>query len=302
MKKKIVTIGGGSGQPELLRYLKEYPFDLTAIVTMMDNGGSSGILRAERDVLPPGDVRKCMIALATESEELEKKWNLRDHDGHAIGNLEILDAVEKYGSWEKAIASFSSIYGISGTILPVTNEATHLVAILENGEEIFGEENIDAPLEDRTTRIEQIRLSHPVSATKAVIKALEQADAIILTMGDLYTSVLPNLLVSGVIEAIAASQAPIISICNRTSKRSETYQFSTKEYVDVFNRYLAPAAVTHMIVDDGTVHMEESDLFVEYKEMDGVHVMRDDIADERDPRFVSGKKAAQLIAHLCTSL
>lgn len=299
--KKIVTIGGGSGQPELLVGLREHDVELTAVVTMMDNGGSSGVLRKERGVLPPGDVRKCMVALAQDRHALGRTWNARDPQGHAAGNFVILDAVEKHGSWEAAIEALSAEHHLQGRVLPVTTQNANLVATLENGQAVHGEEAIDVPAHDATLSIQELALDHPVQATPAVLEAITQANCIVLAMGDLYTSVIPNLLVTGVTDAIARSQAKVVYVCNRSSKSGETHGFSSKDYVDILNRYLAPAKLTHVIVDNETVGHPDPALQVHAEDMPGLEVISTDLADEDSPLYVSGKKAANAIQRLCTS-
>lgn len=299
--KKIVTIGGGSGQPELLVGLREHDVELTAVVTMMDNGGSSGVLREERGVLPPGDVRNCMVALAENPEALGRTWNARDANGHAAGNFVILDAVEKHGSWEAAIQALSAEHHVSGRILPVTTENANLVATLENGATVHGEEAIDVPAHDATLSIQKIALDQPVHATDTVLEAITQADCIVLTMGDLYTSVIPNLLVAGVTNAIAQSKATVVYVCNRSSKSGETHGFSSKDYVDILNRYLAPAKLTHVIIDNNSVAHPNVALQVQVEDMPDTQVISTDLANENAPLYVSGKKAADAVYRLCTS-
>lgn len=299
--KRIVTIGGGSGQPQLLAGLRSHNVELTAIVTMMDNGGSSGQLRHERGVLPPGDIRKCMIALAEDSEALAAVWDKRDADGHAAGNLEILDAVERSGTWEKAIEILSAKHNVRGAVLPVTTEDTQLVATLENGDTVRGEEAIDVPSHDPALHIDTLALDPPVQTTQAVRDAIASADCIVLTMGDLYTSVLPNLLTHGVNDALAATSAPIVYVCNRTSKAGETHGFTTARYAEVLNRYLAPAQLTHMIVDNGTVPHPNEAVHVTHAPVKNLQVIETDLTHPGAPLYVSGEKAAQAIIDLCTS-
>jgi uncharacterized cofD-like protein len=298
--KRIVTIGGGSGQPQLLAGLREHDVDLTAIVTMMDNGGSSGVLREERGVLPPGDIRKCIVALAQDSDQLAKEWNVRDKEGHAAGNFTILQALKEHGSWQKAIDALSAEHNVRGRVLPVTTESTHLLATLENGEQVRGEEAIDVPAHDANLHIATLELDPPVETTQEVREAIAEADCIVLTMGDLYTSVIPNLLTGGVTQALAQTDAPIVYVCNRTSKPGETHGFTTASYARVLSDYLAPAELSHMVIDDETVAHPSKELHVAPEMVDGVEVIATDLTNPEVPLYIDGKKAAQAIINLCT--
>ena len=224
---KILAIGGGTGLSVLLRGLKEYTSNITAVVTVTDDGGSSGRLRGEMGILPPGDLRNCVLALADTEPLLEELFQHRfqkgsDLEGHSFGNLFIAAMTEMMG-FKRAILEFSKVLAIRGTVLPVTLEHVFLKARFTDGTEAEGETSIVK--EGKTIK----RLSLFPSSCKPlpeVISAIKEADAIILGPGSLYTSVLPNLLVPGVKEAIKESSALCIYVCNIMTQAGETQGFS----------------------------------------------------------------------------
>ncbi len=246
-KKKVVTIGGGTGSYNLLRGLKKYTdkIEISAIVTMMDSGGSSGILRDEYGVLPPGDIRRCLIALSDETEILKKLFNYRFHSkkgnslsGHNFGNL-FLTALEKIlNSEQKAIKFASKILKVRGKVLPVTFQSTHLYARLEDGTLIKGESVIDLPRSTSNLRIKRLYLKPPAEANPEVLIAIKQAQVIIIGPGDLFTSIIPNLVVNGVSKAIRKSKALKIYNCNIMTKYGETNDFSVYDHLATIEEYI----------------------------------------------------------------
>src|SRR3989339_56212 len=301
-KKYLVTIGGGSGQPELLRYLKAYEVDLTAMVTTMDSGGSTGLLRQQYDILSMGDVRKCLVALA-DNQDVAATWNFRfSHGvvaGHTCGNL-ILASYLQLHSMQESIDLCRKMLNISHTVLPITEDKTDLEAILENGQEIFGEVNIDIPKHDASLHIEKLTLSEKAAAPKSVIKAIASADYIVFTMGDLYTSILPNLLVDGVTRALKKTEAPLIAICNRTTKKGETHDFTTRNFYEVLTEYLDGAKLSYMLIDNGEVSVPSAFQKVVHTEIPAdTRVIQLDLGDNAKPQYISGKKAAQALIDLC---
>lgn len=304
MGKRIVTIGGGKGQPELLKYLKKGGHDITAVVSMMDNGGSSGQLREERGVLPPGDARRCIIALAKDTHTLGKMWNARDRNGHAIGNLALVEKAAELGSMQAAIDYYVKEYKCFGSVLGVTEDSAHVVARLENGDVVRGEDAIDVPKHDSSLHIESFWLEPQVRTTQAVRDALLHADLIVLTMGDLYSSVLVNLLVQGVSEAIAESNAQVLYVCNRSTKPGETHDFTIKDFYDEVKKYITPGALDFVVVDSGQVQVPDGTQAVGLVPLntEEVVLVAAEISDPEHPQWVSGLKVAQIIQDLCALL
>lgn len=312
--KKIVTIGGGNGQSRLLRALVKYPkfSGLTAVVSMADNGGSTGRLCEQYAVLPPGDVRRCLLALSA-NEDVEQIWNYRfnagDLKGHVLGNIWLTAAALQCGSFQEAIDQTSRLLQTRGEVLAVTDKPAQLVATLENGQEIFGEHAIDVPTHDASLAMESLRLEPVVETTARVREALAAADLVVLTMGDLFTSIVPNLLVRGVNEAILQSAAKVVGVCNRVTKNGETQNFSQQDYLCQLQKYLAPARLDVFIVDNGARALpdgkqgfkacatEKGELSVK-----DVKIIVADLAEPAQSERVDADRVAKIIYELCQSL
>ena len=251
--KKIVVIGGGTGVFTVLTGLKDYPFNLTAIVTTADDGGSSGILREEFGILPPGDIRRVLVALSSDSTVLANLFNYRFENGtglkgHSFGNL-FLTALERItGDFNQAVKEASKILGIKGTVIPVTLDYTRLFARLENDFLVVGESNIDVPKHDGTLFIKEIFLNPEPKANKEAIKAIKEADIIIIGPGDLYTSIIPNFLVKGIKEAVKKSQAKKVYICNIMTKFGETNNFMAHNFVEKIEEHLGDENILHVVI------------------------------------------------------
>lgn len=240
--KKIVTIGGGSGQFVLLSGLREVEdIDITAIVSMMDSGGSTGRLRDELGILPPGDILKCILALSPYQNAcraiLQKRFKKdRRLSGHSAGNM-LLTMISRYtGSFPAGVAALAEILDVEGTILPVTVDRATLVAELTDGNRIYGEEAIDLP---RGTQREQIKdvflVPHhhaSISVYPPVLEAIKAADYIFIGPGDLFTSIIPNLIVPGVKEALHKTPAKIYFTINVMTKFGETHKFEGRDFVE----------------------------------------------------------------------
>lgn len=244
MAKKVVRIGGGSSGYTLLRGLKQYPLEITAVVNMFDSGGSSGVLRDEYGILPPGDVRRALAALAEgeKGEILRNLFNYRFKEngsvsGHSFGNLFLTALSEIYGSDIEAIRKASLLLDLNGTVLPVSLDKSHIYAILETGQKISGENNIDIPKHDGSVRIEKVYLDPPARIFKETAKAIAAADIIVLGPGDLYTSILPNILVEGMPEALQKSKAKKVVISNLMTKWGETHGFVASDMMKELLRY-----------------------------------------------------------------
>lgn len=233
---RIVCIGGGTGLSTLLRGLKSYCAP-TAIVTMADSGGHSGILRDELGILPPGDVRACLVALVGDDKEtiIRDLFNYRftngSHNGTSVGNLLLAALTDLHGGFGNGVAVAHNILRVNGRVIPVTLDPVDLLAELEDGTILFGENTIDLPRAHHNQKIKRVWLQPKVKANPDAIKAIALADYIILGPGDLYTSVIPNLHVTGVIEALRVSKAKVIYIANIMTKFSETHGFGVADFV-----------------------------------------------------------------------
>ncbi len=261
--KKLVRIGGGSSAYTLLNGLKQLPVDITAVVTMFDSGGSSGVLRDEYGVLPPGDIRRTLAALAEgqKGEILRNLFNYRFKEngsvgGHSFGNLFLTALASIYGSDIEAIRKASELLDVRGHVIPVSLDKSHIHAILEDGTDIAGETNIDVPKHDGSARIAKLYLEPKAKIFEEADAAIREADIIIIGPGDLYTSVIPNLLVSGMREALAASKAQKVVICNLMTKWGETHGFCASDMVKELLTYSGLGKFDYAICN--TSRMDES--------------------------------------------
>ncbi len=243
----VVTIGGGSGQFALLsglRHLKE--LNISAVVSMMDSGGSTGRLRDELGILPPGDILKCILALSPHQEIarailLKRFKSDRRLLGHNAGNM-LLTMLSRYtGSFPSGINALAEILDARGQILPVTIDRATLVAELTDGTRVFGERAIDMPRGTQREKIRDVYLvphhSDSISVYPPVLDAIHQADFIILGPGDLFTSIIPNLIVPGLPEALCKSSAPLFFVINIMTKYGETNNFKALDFIDKLEQH-----------------------------------------------------------------
>jgi uncharacterized cofD-like protein len=252
---QIVVIGGGTGTFTVLQGLKQYPVDLSAIVTMMDSGGSSGKLRDELGVLPPGDVRQCLVALATSSQLMRDLFSYRftqsDMKGHTFGNI-FISAMEKTtGSMEKAIEEIGKILSIHGQVIPVTFKKTELCVELEDGKTIVGETHIDeVEVQIKRAKITRAYLSDLIPPNPKAVDAILHADLILIGPGDLYTSIVPNLLVPRIAAAIKKSQAKKIYVLNLMTKYGQTTQYTAINHVVDLEKYLGEKTLDAILINN----------------------------------------------------
>jgi len=251
---KIVVIGGGTGTFLVLNALKKHPVRLAAIVSMADDGGSTGILRDQYGVLPPGDIRRALVALSQESTSLRKLFNYRfkngDIGGHSFGNL-FLSALEKIeGSFERAVDEAARILNIAGEVIPVTLDNVRLNARLADGVVIRGETNIDIPRERTRAPIAHVWLSPAGSLNPRAKAAILSADMVVIGPGDLYTSIIPNILVSGMPDTLKKTRAKKVYVANLMTKHGETDNFSGTRFVEEIEKYLGPRIIDYAIFND----------------------------------------------------
>lgn len=234
MRKKITTIGGGTGQYTLLRGLKNYDIDLTAVVSMVDNGGNTGKLRDEFGVLPPGDLRMCLVALSEESEVLRRLFEHR-FKNDCVGNI-IIAASQKIVGKENYIQEVAKILNTKGQVLPITVKETNIYAETSAGRTLEGQLNVSYNV-GKNEKIKKIWLKPKVAIFKKAREALLNSNLIVICPGDLYGSILPNFLIKGVVEAIKKSKAKIVYVCNLVNKQG-TYGFGAKNFVKEIEKYL----------------------------------------------------------------
>lgn len=234
IKKKIVCIGGGSAMPKTtLPGLKDKNVELTVVSAVLDSGGSSGRLRKDYDIISPGDVRRAFLALTTLPDEVKNIIDYRFPYGslekHNLGNLFFVAMYLRKGGYKSLFADMNMFIG-NHRILPSTVHKADLVAILENGEEIVGEHNIDSPKHDTSVRIKKLFLRPRVTACPQTVKRIGRADMVVIGPGDIYSSLMQVLLVDGTSEAIRMSKAKKVYVCNLMSKNGESNKFTVSDF------------------------------------------------------------------------
>lgn len=308
---RIVLIGGGTGQSVLLKGLKKFTSNLTAVVTVSDDGGSSGRLRNELGVLPPGDIRNCLVALAETETLMDEIFQHRFQQGegitgHNLGNLLLVAMTEITGDFVSAIKEVSKVLAVRGKVLPSTLEKVVLGARMKDGQTIIGE----TAIRNYPAAIDQIYLMPeeclPVPAT---ITAIMEADAIILGPGSLYTSIIPNLLVKGVREALIASSAVKIYISNIMTEQGETDDFSVADHLQVIVDCIGQPWLDYIIINNGPIdemrlqrYRKEQAIPVvgSYQEIAdwGIRVIEQDLVADNQVAWHDSDKMARIIMEL----
>jgi len=251
-RPKIIVIGGGTGSFIVLSALKRFNLDLTAIVSMVDDGGSTGALRDELGVLPPGDIRKCLVALSRSSRTMRRLFNFRFRKGslkgHSFGNL-FLTSLEKItGNFKNAVLEASQILAIKGRVLPVTLDNTRLFIRLTNKKVLRGEKHLDS-YDFSQDKIESVYLKPQAKINPDAKNALHEADLVIIAPGTLYGSLIPNFLVSGFSKALKESRAKIIYVCNLVNK-PHNENFSPYDYVSELEKYIGGKAIDYVLINN----------------------------------------------------
>jgi len=258
---KVVAIGGGHGLSHLLLGLKEYTANLTAIVTVADSGGSSGRLREEFNIVAPGDIRNCLVALADAPALMGELFQYRFEEGHGLkghnfGNL-FLTAMVKItnGDFKKAVEESSKVLAIRGKVIPSTIHNVHLIAEYADGTKAQGE----AKIPQANAQIKRVSLTpEDAMPTDDALTAIAQADIIVMGPGSLYTSILPNLIIKGMSEAIAASSAYKIYVCNVMTQQGETEGFTASDHLRVLQEHVDPKIIDACLINNAVISNEEA--------------------------------------------
>jgi uncharacterized cofD-like protein len=293
--KKVVAIGGGTGNFVVLSGLKKYPLDLTAIVSVADSGGSTGRLRTEFGFLPVGDMRQCLAALAKE-DSLIKKILLyrfakgRGLKGHNLGNLILTALTDLTQSEPKAVEKAAEIFNLSGRIIPITLTNTQLVANYQDGKKIIGEHKIDQPKHKGGLKI--IKLANQPSARiyKQAQKAILNADLIILGPGDLYTSIIPNLIVQGVKKVFSQTKAKVVYIVNLMTRFSQTANLTADDHVQEIKKYLGRYP-DYVLINNGKIPQKILTLYQKEKG----YPVKDDLNKRREFKTIRKDLVAPII-------
>ncbi len=256
---RIVAIGGGTGLSVLLRGLKQHTRRITAVIGVADDGGSSGRLRREMGIIPPGDFRNCIVALSDEDSLLKELVQYRfpegsELQGHSFGNLFIAAMTDVTNSFEDALTESSRILSVTGRVVPATIENINLSVELADGQFIKGESNV----KESSSEIKELFIDPPdAEASPTAIKAISNADLIVIGPGSLYTSILPVLMVGGIVDAIAESKGLKYYICNVATEIGETQHFNVVRHIEVLERYLGSEILDMIIANDNITDIGE---------------------------------------------
>lgn len=277
--KKVVTIGGGTGNFTVLKGLKNYPVDISAIVSMADDGGSTGILRDELGVLPPGDVRQCLVALSDSSRLMRSLMNYRFEQGglggHSFGNL-LLSALEKVtGSFEQAVEEASKILFIKGKVIPVTTHQVRLKMVLRNCVFLEGEKEIYLS-QEIDKGYSSIYLEPYPKANPQAIQEIASADLIVVGPGGLHTSLIPNFLVEGISEAIRKSDAKKIFVVNLMNRKGQTTGYKVSDYLRELTQFIGDDIFDYILVNQQTPPQQLIELYSNEGDL-----VENDLKDER---------------------
>ena len=271
MNKKIVALGGGTGLSTLLKGLKQFPVDITAIVSVSDDGNSIGRLREEFKTPAVGDIRRVITSLSETEPLIESLMNYRfkttsDLDGHTLGNLLLTGLIEVSGNMSKGIESLSKVLNLKGKVLPLTEDNVKLMAEMEDGNIISGECNIT---KDKR-KIKKVFYKEEPKVLEEVINEIKRADLIILSMGSLYTSIIPNLICKDVIDAIDESSADIMYVCNIMTQPGETDNFKASCHIKVLNSYLGKRKINIALINNGKISEEIKNKYLVEEQKDEV--------------------------------
>jgi len=273
MKRKVVVLGGGTGSSTLLRGLKEFPLDITAIVSVCDDGRSTGVLREEFSIPAVGDIRRVLAALSETEPLVMELFNYRfkttsDLDGHTVGNLLLTASSEITGNLSDGIEALSKVFNLKGKVVPLTEDNVVLMGEMGDGAIIEGEHHIT----EYGDVIKRVYYKDEPVPSKEAVKALEEADLIVLSMGSLFTSIIPNLICDGIIHAIDRSNAKIMYVCNMVTQPGETEDFKVSDHVKLLNQYLGMHKVDVVLANNGEIDAEMAKRYESLEQKDAVEL------------------------------
>lgn len=262
---KIAAIGGGTGLSTMLKGLKLHTDNITAIVSVADDGGSSGVLRSDRGMLPPGDIRNCVAALTDVEPMYGELLNYRFSDGvfagHTLGNIFLAAINDMSKDFNDAVKKFCHLVGVKANVVPVSNDSITLNARMSDGTVIVGESNIGHSATVKN-RIESVFMTpQNVKPVKGAIDAIKEADVIVMGPGSLYTSIIPNLLIDDIKEAIRESTAKKIYVCNIMTEQGETEGYTASEHLDALEKHSYKGIVDYMIINNAVVPDSVKELY-----------------------------------------
>ena len=276
MNKKVVVFGGGTGMSYLLRGLKQYPLDITAVVSVCDDGGSTGILRDEFNMLAVGDIRKVLIALSNKEGDFENLLNYRFSspgtlNKHTVGNILLAAATNVTGSVQQGVTILSKILDLRGKVMPFTEDSVTLIGEMEDGSIVRGEHYIT----ESPKKIKRVYYESEPNISRELIDEIINADIILFSMGSLFTSVIPTLLSKKIKNAISKSQGKIVYSCNLFTQPGETDEFTVSDHIKVLNQYLEKRKVEYVIANSKIVSGKLADKYATEEQKDPVMLDRD---------------------------
>ena len=277
--KKIVIFGGGSGQSQLLKGIMKFPLDVTAVVSVSDNGASTGRLREEFSIPAVGDLTKVLMAMSTESKGVKDLFNYRfakdsSIGNHSIKNLIMTALLEQHGDFAHSLPILCDLLDVKGHIYPLTEDNVDLIGITNNGVEIVGEEQITAS----KSKIVDLKYNKKITPNKKVLDAIDKADLIIFSSGSLLTSIMPNIIVPEIQEAIRNSKAKKMYICNMLTQPGETDNFQVSDHIKVLEKYLGKGVIDAVIANESKIP-QNMQLLAKSEGKDAVTIDADNIAD-----------------------
>lgn len=276
MKRKVVVLGGGTGSSTLLRGLKEFPVDLTAIVSVCDDGRSTGVLREEFNIPAVGDIRRVLVALSETEPLVMELFNYRFHtgsnlDGHTVGNLLLTASSEITGNLSDGIEALSKVFNLKGKVVPLTEDNVVLMGEMADGSIVEGEHNIT----ENHNAVKRVYYKERPVPTREAVKALEEADLIVLSMGSLFTSIIPNLICEEIVEAIDRSRGKIMYACNMMTQPGETEDFKVSDHIRLINQYLGKRKVDVVVANDGEIDVDMARRYESLEQKDPVELDRE---------------------------
>lgn len=314
-EKKAVVLGGGTGMPVLLRGLKLHPIDLAAIVTVADDGGSSGRLRTDLSIPAPGDIRNVIAALSEVEPMMEQLFQHRFKNGnglsgHSMGNLILAAMTSVTGDFYDGIKAISRVFNVKGNIYPIANQNMFLQAEMEDGEIISGESNI--PLANKTIKRVFVQ-PEAVKPLPEAVAAIKEADLVVIAPGSLYTSTMPNLVVPQIADALRETNGKVVYVCNVMTQPGETTNYTATDHAQAIIEHVGEGCLDSVLVHNqpiiGTVREKYAEQNAEPVEYDidrleqlGVEIIEADIIDEKQNRLRHDtKKVAELLYSLICS-
>lgn len=280
MNKKVVVLGGGTGLSVLLQGLKKFPLDITAIVSVCDNGSSTGKLREEFKTPAVGDIRRVLISLSETEPLVEKLFNYRfstysDLNGHAVGNLILTAAKEITGNLSNGIETLSKVFNLKGKVVPLTEDNVTLMAEMKDKTIVEGEKEISLS----PKKIKKVFYKEAPVITPEAIKVIKNADAIILSMGSIFTSIIPNLINKEIIDAIDESNAKIIYVSNMVTQPGETDNFKVSDHVNLLNSYLGKRKVDVVLANNKKIDKNILEKYQTSEQKDQVLLDKENLKD-----------------------